>query len=185
MPFTRMDELQQEDVTIIAQALIARQAAMPDRIKAVLRQLEEQVDGFPVNELVHSLQTATRASRAGASEELVVAALCHDIGKVISIVNHSGISAEILKPYVSQETYEIVRTHTEFQARYYNKLAGKDPDLYRQYADQPWYDLARRFSDEWDQASFDPEYDTFPLEYFDPMIDRVFALPQQSVQASA
>jgi predicted HD phosphohydrolase len=176
MAFTKMDELQQEDVAVIAEALTRRQAALPQRIKSMLLSLEEQVDGFPVNELEHSLQTATRALRAGASEEMVVAALCHDIGKTISIANHSGISAEILKPYVSQETYDIVRTHTDFQARYYNGMVGRDPNIYQKYADQPWCDLACRFSDEWDEASFDPSYDSLPLEYFEPMIDRVLAL---------
>lgn len=30
-----------------------------------------------------------------------------------------------------------------------------------------------RFCDEWDQTSFDPEYDTLPLEHFIPMLERV------------
>jgi predicted HD phosphohydrolase len=83
MAFTRMDQLraESEDVAIIAKALTERQAAMPQVIKSLLRQLEKHVDGFPVDQLVHGLQTATRAERGGASEEMVVAALCHDIGK--------------------------------------------------------------------------------------------------------
>lgn len=179
--FTRMDQAQPEDYAIITLALIQRQATMPEIIKTMLRQLEEQVDGFAVNQLVHSLQTATRALRAGASEELVVAALCHDIGKVVSIVNHSGISAEILKPYVSHETYQIIRRHQEFQGRYYNAMLGRDPDERRRYAGASWYELACRFSDEWDQTSFDPDYDTLPLEHFEPMIDRVFTRPYQNL----
>ena len=181
MSFTRMDQIQAEDVKIIGDALTHRQALLPQIVKAMLRQLEDQVDGFPVNELVHSLQTATHALRAGASEELVVAALCHDVGKAISVLNHSGITAEILKSYVSEETYEIIRTHTIFQARYFNELVGKDPVLRRQYADRPWYNLACRFSDEWDQTSFDPDYDTLPLEYFEPMLDRMFAQPKDGM----
>lgn len=181
MPFTRMDQARPDDYAIITPALLQRQATMPGIIKMMLRQLEEQVDGFAVNQLVHSLQTATRALRAGASEEMVVAALCHDIGKVISIVNHSGISAEILKPYVSHETYQIIRTHQEFQGRYYNVALGKDPDERRHYTHEPWYERACRFSDEWDQTSFDPDYDTLPLEHFEPMIDRIFARPHQSI----
>lgn len=179
MPFTKMDQLTPEDAKIIGEALAQRQALVPTIIKRMLRQLEEQVDGFSVNELVHSLQTATRALRAGASEELVVAALCHDIGKVISVVNHAEISAEILKPYVGTETYEVVSTHTDFQARYYNSLVGKDANPALQYADRPWYELACRFSDEWDQTSFDPNYKTLSLEYFEPMIDRIFASPKE------
>jgi predicted HD phosphohydrolase len=181
MPFARMDQAQPEDYAIIGDALNKRQARMPEIIKSMLRQLQEQVDGFAVDQLEHSLQTATRALRAGASEEMVVAAVCHDIGKVVSVLNHGAITAEIINPYVSHETYEIIRTHQQFQSRYYNRALGRDPDERRQYANEPWYELACRFSDEWDQTAFDPSYDSLPLEHFEPMIDRVFAHPHQSV----
>lgn len=174
MPFTRMDQGQVEDWMVISQAVAQRQAAMPQMIGKMLRQLEEQVDGFAVNQLEHSLQTATRAVRAGANEELIVAALCHDIGKVVSLENHPAIAAEILKPYVSPDTYEIVRTHQDFQGRHYYALLGKNPESRDQYAGHSWFNMACQFTDEWDQTSFDPDYDTLPLSYFDPMIDRVF-----------
>jgi len=158
---------------------------MPIMIKAMLARLEAQVDGFAVNQLQHGLQTATRAVRDGVSEEMIVAALCHDIGKVISVENHPAIAAEILKPYVSRETYEIVRTHQDFQGRHYYALLGKDPEARRQYANEPWFEMACRFTDEWDQASFDPEYDTLPLAHFEAMIDRVFAAPRREAARSA
>lgn len=179
MAFTRMDEGKIEDWMVIGNQVMQRQAAMPKIIKSMLAQLEEQVDGFAVNQLHHGLQTATRALRDGASEEMIVAALCHDIGKVISVENHPAIAAEILKPYVSRETYEIVRTHQDFQGRHYYNLIGKDPEARRSYAGEPWYETACIFTDEWDQTSFDPEYDTLPLTHFEPMIDRVFAGPQR------
>lgn len=175
MAFTRMDQGQITDWMVIGGEVSKRQASMPERITSMLHQLEDQVDGFAINQLQHGLQTATRAHRDGASEELVVAALCHDIGKVISVENHPAIGAEILKAYVSEETYEIIRTHQDFQGRHYYGLIGKDPDARRHYASQPWYELATKFTDEWDQSSFDPEYDTLPLSFFQPMIDRVFS----------
>ncbi len=175
MPFTRMDQGRVEDWMLIREAVSERQAGMPKIIRAMLANLEEQVDGFAVSQLEHSLQTATRALRAGASEELIVASLCHDIGKAISLANHAGISAEILKPYVSHETYEIIRTHQDFQGRHYYALMGKDPEARRQYVNEPWYRQACQFTDEWDQVAFDPEYDTLPLPHFEPMIDRLFA----------
>ena len=174
MPFTRMDQGKVEDWMVIAQAVKQRRASMPQVIRRMLGQLEEQVDGFAVNQLEHSLQTATRAVRAEASEELIVAALCHDIGKVVSLENHPAIAAEILKPYVSQETYEIVRTHQDFQGRHYYAFLGKDPEAREQYTNRPWFAMACQVTDEWDQTSFDPDYDTLPLAYFEPMIDRVF-----------
>ncbi|HWQ31238.1 MAG TPA: HD domain-containing protein [Blastocatellia bacterium] len=175
MPFTRMDQSSTAEWKAIGQQVAARQAAMPTMIKSLLQQLADQTDGFAIDQLQHALQTATRAERAGASEELIVAALCHDIGKAISVDNHPAIAAEILKPYVSRETYEIIRTHQDFQGRHYYALMGRDPNARDQYAHEPWYKLAEQFTDEWDQTSFDPEYDTLPFEHFEPMIDRVFA----------
>ena len=174
MAFTRMDESSAAEWMNIGREVSKRQAQMPAMIKSMLRQLEGQVDGFETNQLVHALQTATRAVQANASEEMVVAALCHDIGKVISVVNHPAIAAEMLKPYVSHETYEIVRTHQDFQGRHYYALMGLNPNARDQYRDQPWYAQAEQFTDEWDQTSFDPNYETLPMEYFEPMIDRVF-----------
>ena len=185
MSFTRMDQGKIEDWKAIGQAVAQRQAGMPQVIRAMLAQLEAQVDGFAVNQLHHGLQTATRAVRQGASEEMIVAALCHDIGKVISVENHPAIAAEILKPYISRETYEIVRTHQDFQGRHYYALMGKDPEARSQYAGEPWYEMACRFTDEWEQASFDPNYDTLPLSYFEPMIERVFAQPGKEMAQGA
>ncbi|CAN5851772.1 hypothetical protein BH18ACI4_BH18ACI4_23140 [soil metagenome] len=88
-----MDQWTIEDWGAIRQAVGQWQSLMPTRIKVMLWQLQEQAAGFGVNQFHHSLQTATRALRAGASEELIVAALCHDIGTAISIENHSAIAA--------------------------------------------------------------------------------------------
>jgi predicted HD phosphohydrolase len=184
MSFTRMDQGKIEEWMVIGREVMQRQAGMPTIIKGMLSQLEAQVDGFAIDQLQHALQTATRAQRAGASEEMVVAALCHDIGKVISVENHPAIAAEILRPYVSEETYQIIRTHQDFQGRHYYALLGKDPEARAQYLDQPWYDLATIFTDEWDQASFDPAYETLPLEHFEPMIDRLFGRAPFSVGRS-
>jgi len=185
MSFKRMDQGKIAEWMAIGQAVTQRQSSMPGIIKAMLLRLEEQVDGFAVNQLHHGLQTATRALREGATEEMTVAALCHDIGKVISVENHPAIAAEILKPYVSHETYQIVRTHQDFQGRHYYALMGKDPDARRQYASEPWYKMACVFTDGWDQTSFDPEYDTLPLSHFEPMIDRVFASPKREMALTA
>jgi predicted HD phosphohydrolase len=185
MSFTRMDQSSVEDWMAIGREVAVRQSQMPAMIKSMLRQLEEQVDGFEIDQLQHGLQTATRALRDGASEELVVAALCHDIGKVISVVNHPAIAAEILKPYVSPETYQIIRTHQDFQGKHYYALMGMDPNARAKYESEPWFESARKFTDEWDQAAFDPAYDTLPFEHFEPMIDKVFSKQLIEVSASA
>ncbi|MCA1657308.1 MAG: HD domain-containing protein [Actinobacteria bacterium] len=151
-----------------------------DSVLALLRSLGSVVEGFPVDQLTHACQTATRAERAGADAELVVAALSHDIGKAISDVNHGAISAEILRPYVSDETYEVVRSHQDFQLRHYAHYFGGDPAARERHRGAPWFALAERFTDEWDQISFDPAYDTFPLAHFEPLVRQVFAHPRSA-----
>ncbi len=171
--FTRMDEGTPDEYAVIRREISARQSEMPKRIRAMLQQLETIYDGFGVNQLAHCLQTATRARRAGAQDELVAAALCHDVAKVVSFANHAAIIAEIMKPYVGAETYEILRTHQEFQWMHAHGAGDRDARLRYQHA--AWYERACQFSDEWDQASFDPAYDTLPLEAFDGLIEQTFA----------
>ena len=62
---------------------------------------------------------------------------------------------------------------------------GKDPEARRQYENESWYAAAVRFTDEWDQTSFDPSYDTLPLAHFEPMIERVFAHSRREAAQSA
>ncbi len=174
MAFTRMDQGTVDDWMVIAQESVPWQEQVADRILAMLRQLDGFRGGFGVSQLMHARQTATLAERAGAPEDLVVGALCHDIGKIVSLANHPAIAAEILKPYVSEETYQIVRTHQDFQGRHYYALLGKDPEARAQYAGEPWFARAEQFTDEWDQVAFDPEYDTLPLEHFEPAVRSVF-----------
>ena len=174
MAFKRMDEGSLDDWMVIAQETVPYQQQVADRILGMLRTLQGFAGGFGVDQLAHALQTATRAERGGAPDDLVVGALCHDMGKVISVANHPAIAAEILRPYVSEETYQIVRTHQDFQGRHYYHLIGKDPEARAQYAGEPWFASAETFTDEWDQASFDPDYDTRPLEHFEPLVRKVF-----------
>lgn len=157
------------DRTIEAQPRVARQ------ILAMVKGLSDISDGFSVDQLQHALQTATRAERDGADEQVVVASLLHDVGKLISVPNHPRIAAEILRPYVRDEVYCMVAFHQDFQGRYYYEYLGMDPNLRDQHRGQPWYDLAERFADHYDQKAFDPQYDPEPLEHFEPMVVSVFA----------
>ncbi|HEV7678073.1 MAG TPA: HD domain-containing protein [Candidatus Dormibacteraeota bacterium] len=175
--FTRMDEGTLEQWARIGSEFAANQQRTADRVLMLLRSLGEIVDGFAVDQLTHCLQTATRAERAGADEEMVIAALCHDIGKAVSVPNHPAIAAEILKPYVREEVSWVILTHQDFQGRHYYELFGKDPDARQQYAAHPAFALAERFADEWDQVAFDPDYDTLPLEHFEPRLRALFSKP--------
>ena len=178
MTFTRMDESTAAQWQHIIVESIEHQPRVADRVLAMLASLEEITDGFEVDQLVHSLQTATRAEEAGASDEVVVASLCHDIGKAVSVMNHPRIAAEILKPYVSDDTYHMIRAHQDFQGKHYYEYLGQDPNARDQYEGEPWYGLAAQFADEWDQISFDPDYPTEPLSHFEPLVRQTFATPR-------
>jgi len=175
--FTRMDESTAEQWAVIGKQTMEHQGRVADRVLAMLGSLAELTDGFAVDQLTHSLQTATRAERAGADDEVVVASLCHDIGKAVSVPNHPLIAAEILKSYVSDDVYQMIRAHQDFQGRHYYHHFGGDPDAREQYRGQPWFALAEQFADEWDQVAFDPNYDTLPFEHFEARLREVFAHP--------
>jgi predicted HD phosphohydrolase len=176
--FTRMDESTAEQWARIGKETFEHQGRVADRTLAMLRSLEEITDGFAVDQLVHSLQTATRAERDGADEEVVFASLLHDVGKAVSVPNHPEIAAAIIKPYVRPEVYEMIRAHQDFQGRHYYHHFGGDPDARSKYEGAEWFDLAARFADDYDQTAFDPDYDTLPLEHFEPLVRKVMASPR-------
>jgi predicted HD phosphohydrolase len=173
--FTRMDESSKDEWMIIAQETMSNQPRVAETVLSMMQQLEEITDGFAVNQLVHCLQTAGRAEAAGADEEVIVASLLHDIGKVVSVPNHPKIAAEILRPYVREEVVSMIAAHQDFQGRHYYEHLGMDPNARDQYVGQEWFSLAEKFADEWDQTSFDPDGPTPDLSHFEPMVRRVFA----------
>jgi predicted HD phosphohydrolase len=173
--FTRMDESTAEEWAHIGAETNRNQGRVADRILDLLRSLDHVVDGFATDQLTHCLQTATRAERAGADDEVVFASLLHDVGKAISVPNHPAIGAEIIRPYVRDDVYHMIRTHQDFQGRHYYHHFGGDRTLRDQYRDEPWFALTEQFTDEWDQTSFDPDYDTLPLEHFEPLVRRLTA----------
>ena len=173
--FTRMDQSNADQWSYIAEETMREQAEVPVRILSMLRSLESIYGGFGVNQLHHALQTATMAKRDNASDEVILAALCHDIGKTIAIPNHAQIGAEILKKYVSRDTYHVLRTHQDFQGRHYYGYFGQPTNLRDHYRNESWFSLAERFTDDWDQQAFDPHYAVLPLDEFEPLVKQFFS----------
>jgi len=157
--------------------LLQTEVPEPDTIMDMALGLLRAMDAespYQVTRYEHSLQTATRAMRDGADEELIVCALLHDIGDMVAPANHSAIAADVLRPYVSDTNYQVVLHHGLFQMYYYAHHYGMDRNARDAYRDQPWYDACVRFCEDWDQTAFDPDYDTEPLETFLPMVRSVF-----------
>ena len=179
--FRSMDESTAEQWGVIGVETAKNQSRVADRVLGMLESLGDITDGFATDQLTHCLQTATRAERDGADDQVVVASLCHDIGKAVSVPNHPEIAAAILKPYVRPEVHAMIRVHQDFQGRHYYHHFGGDPDARETHRDAltpEEFDLAARFADDWDQTSFDPDYDTLPLSHFEDKVRAVFASAQ-------
>ena len=173
--FTEMKKGTKEDYILLDKNEKDFAKKTADRILKFLSSLTETLEGYQVSRLEHSLQSATRALHAGESEEMIVAALLHDIGEEQSPMNHSEYAASILKPYVSEKTHWIVEKHGEFQAYYYAHHLGGNRNKRDKYKGHKYFDACVNFCEKYDQCSFDPNYESYPLEKFEPMVRNIFA----------
>ena len=176
--FTRMQDGTREEYEFLDRMEEAYATGLADRILDSLRKLEDGISGYRISRLEHSLQGATRAHRAGESEEMVIAVLVHDIGDELAPYSHSEMAAAMLRPFVSEKIYWIVKHHGVFQMYYYAHHIGGDRNSRESYKDNPWYADAIDFCHNYDQNCFDPDYDSEPLEFFEPMLRRIFAQPR-------
>jgi predicted HD phosphohydrolase len=179
--FHAMVEGTAEDWGIIARNQIEFFGGLPDRMLRHLRLLDGDFGGFAVDRLTHSLQTATRAYRANRDDEYVFCALVHDIGDTLGPANHADIAAAIVKPFVSAQNQWMVEKHGMFQGYNFFEYLGLDPDMREQYREHEWFDYTAEFCFEYDQAAFDPSYETLPLEHFEPLLRQQLKEPRQSI----
>jgi predicted HD phosphohydrolase len=175
--FTRMADGTAEDYALLARLEAEEMRGFPDRVLGWLLTMEDSA-GYQVSRLEHSLQAATRAERAGEDEETVVCALLHDIGDHLAPANHSEVAAAVLRPYVSERNYWVVKHHGVFQGVYYFHHVGLDPSARERWRGHPYYQATVDFCENYDQNSFDPSYDTLPLSHFEPMVRHVLAEPR-------
>ena len=173
--FTEMKEGTKEDYLFLDKHEKNFANKTAERILKFLSNLTETLEGYQVSRLEHSLQSATRAYKDGESEEMVVAALLHDIGDELAPMNHSEYAASILKPYVTEKTHWIIEKHGVFQMYYYAHHLGGDRNKRDQYKNHKYYQDTINFCEKYDQNSFDPDYESLPLEFFRPMVKKIFS----------
>ena len=182
--FRSMEESSQEEWQLIASHFMSFNQGLADRVLAHLKLLDGDYGGFPVDRLEHSLQCATRAHRAGESESYVVAALLHDIGDTLASFNHPDVAAAILKPFVDEKTHWMVEHHGIFQGYYFFHHLGMNRDMREAFRGHDHFEDTARFCELYDQSAFDSAYDSAPLEFFEPMVRRVFERPINSMYKS-
>jgi len=173
--FTEMKHGSKEDYLFLEKHEKNYVSKTADRILKYMSGLTKTLEGYPISRLEHSLQSATKALKAGQDEEMIVAALLHDIGDELAPMNHSEYAAAILKPYVSEKTHWIVERHGEFQAFYYAHHLGGDRNIREKYKDHKYYQATIDFCEKYDQGCFDPNYKSLPLEHFEPMVKKIFS----------
>lgn len=175
--FRRMDEGTPADYALLNRLEDEFVTALPERILAALEGLEQSLAGYQISRLEHSLQSATRAERDGADIEMIVGALIHDLGDDLAPLNHSQLAAAIIRPYVRDEVAWVIEHHGVFQIYYYGDAMGVNKNAREIYRGHKWFDSCEKFCKRWDQMSFDPDYNSYPLAHFEPMVREIFSRP--------
>ena len=174
--FSQMKDGTKEDYALLEQLEKPHLEGTADRLlRELASQEEETLTGYKITRLEHGLQSATRAHRDGADIDWVVSALLHDIGDGLAPQNHDKFAAEVLRPFVRDECTWVVEHHGLFQTYYFGHHHGWDRYARDMHKDHPCYQACVDFCERWDQASFDPDYESETLEFFVPMVRQVFA----------
>ena len=173
--FTEMKKGSKEDYLLLNKLEKKFVEGTADRILKTMQGLISSFGGYQINRLEHSLQTATRALKENASDEMIVASLLHDIGDELAPNNHAEFAAAVLRPYVSEKTAWIVEKHGIFQMYYYAHHLGGNKNEKEKYKGHKYYQATIDFCEKWDQKSFNPNYAILPLKEFEPYVRKIFS----------
>jgi predicted HD phosphohydrolase len=132
MHFDRLDDGTDEDFEVMRRVHGRNLAKLPDLLLSMLRNLKGDA-AYPVDRLEHSVQTATRAMRAGADEEMIVCALLHTCARRWD----RSTTARWARPFVSERNHWVLAHHAVFQTYFYACRLGLDPNARDQYKDSP------------------------------------------------
>ena len=175
MQFHAMDDMTVADYDVLKHVHQQNLDRLPELLLGLLDSLGGD-EAYPVDRRTHSLQAATRALRDGRDVEYVVCALLHDIGEAMGPLNHGEVIAAILRPFISEANHWMLEHHPLFQTYFYGGNVGIDPNGRDAYRDSPYFDRTVEFCAEYDEVSFDPDYECEPIEVFIPMVHRVLGM---------
>jgi len=136
---------------------------------------QEPSFGYQINNYQHCLQSASMLHEAGFDEETVVVGLLHDVGFLACPARHGAFSAELLGGFISDENYWMLRHHEAFAT--FVAADDEDPDRelpWHRWRDHPSAQWTSTFVRNFDQNAMDPSYPSRPLEFFEPMVARIF-----------
>ncbi len=173
--FSHMEDGTADDYRILSESIRKAHVTLADDLLELLQKTETVGMGLKIDRLEHALQTATHAWQDQQDDDMIVAALFHDIADTIAPYNHSDVAAAILRPYVSEKAHWVVKYHGLFQTYYYNHHYGRDRNARDRYKGHPYYQDCVDFCAKYDQMAFDPDFKSMPLEAFVPTVRRVFS----------
>jgi hypothetical protein len=145
----------------------------------------------------HCLQSANKALKRGADEEVVLACLLHDVAQELICADHGYWGAQLIEPYVSERTVFAIRNHQALRffadeasgyeyPDVYRRLYGVDyvpeerlQETYRMVRAHHWYDAAREVTVS-DLYAFDPAA-RMTIEPFLDILGRHFKQPREGL----
>lgn len=162
---------------------------------------EDAYFGEDVTQLAHALQAADWATRAGADEETIVAALIHDIGHLlegqrhaeIGVIDHDAVAERWLTDRgFSPRLIQLVRGHVDAKRyqvavnpEYRNKLSEASKQTLalqggpmseaeaNAFATHPLFREMIRLR-QWDELAKEPSATPPPWSQYEAMIERVW-----------
>ena len=177
--YTRMADMTAADLELVNADQGEEARELPDRLMKGVAELERFQGPLKVSRLEHSLQSATRAYRAGKDKEYVAAALLHDIGDALAPYSHGEMVAGVLRPFVTSASAGSSRAAL-FQSYYYAHLDGRDRNRPRQVHRPPVLRRLRRVLRAVRPELASIRYDSLPLDFFRPIVEEVFRRPRHA-----
>jgi len=180
----KMDDLSQNDWENLSH--YRKTYNKEQQAKQALSMLDVQKDapsyGFRVNNYRHCLQSATMVYRDGGDEEAVVVALFHDLGFSVCPENHGEFSAALLVNYISERHFWMLCHHAVFLNYHAKTHPDVDYNAREKFRGHPHFQYTAEWVARYDQTSIQSQYDTAPLEFFQPMVYRLFNRPSKGTE---
>ena len=177
-----MDDFRADDWAVLnrqrAQYLQEQQAIQ------VLDLLEASRDaptfGYAINNYEHCLQTATLLHQDGHDEDTVVTGLLHDIGFIVCPKDHGRFAADLLRAHITEKNAWMLEHHEIFQRVHLHGYRGCDDPAFvnerERWRGHRFFEWTAQFVEKYDIVAIDPTIENLPIEYFKPMVQRVFSM---------
>lgn len=160
------------------------QSELPRQILELLKASENAPTfGYAINNFEHCLQTALLLYQDDHDEDTVVAGLLHDLGFIVCPDDHGLLAAKLLQSFLSERNLWMLEHHEIFQRVHlheYNDAKDREYVNERErWRGHPHFEWTAEFVAKYDIVAIDPDVESPPLEFFEPMVYRVLSRAPQ------